>query len=488
MGQVIGSKGLPKRANLNALSLLGTPEANEYILVSSDNSMQSNGQGNFDCYIIGDGSTAADSLTLHSLSDSTPTSGSNNSITSGAVYSFKQKVDAKIENIKVIDDAGWYLIDSNGNVAQKYDADGIDFAKVSTHAVNLIKTAIGSNNEYLGSVADEGFYLIDNNGNIAMSYTSNGLNVASVTNAFLDLIGISNYAEMLNKQKASGTTYNQQVLLLGDSLTQGQGTGRVYGAYLAELLPSYTIINKGEGGERIQDLMARMNVKFAVTNTDITIPASGSVNIGVLYSELDGQYLDILKQNSSVVNPVMFHGVAGTISQSGGTYTFTRTTDGDTSITAPSGSVLYMNEGMNLLDYEICIIWIGQNGLWDDVDTYVSYIKQLVAALKTEHYIVIPPTNRNYSYNSNTYCYYDYADMNTAMTEAFGDHYLDMLGYLCTDALTDAGITATDDDNTAIADYLVPPSLLYDSVHFTATGYEVIANKIYSHLETLKYI
>lgn len=67
MGQIIGGAAKPKRCNLNKLSQLETPAAGEHILVSSDNSMNAAGQGNFDCYIVGDGIKAATALTLRSL-------------------------------------------------------------------------------------------------------------------------------------------------------------------------------------------------------------------------------------------------------------------------------------------------------------------------------------------------------------------------------------------------------------------------------------
>ena len=71
MGQIVSSAAKPKRCNLNKLSQLGTPAAGEYILVSYDNSMTANGQGNFDRYIMGDGRTAATALELKYLDDST---------------------------------------------------------------------------------------------------------------------------------------------------------------------------------------------------------------------------------------------------------------------------------------------------------------------------------------------------------------------------------------------------------------------------------
>ena len=67
MGQIVSSAAKPKRCNANQLSQVPTPAAGEYILVSSDNSMNAAGQGNFDCYIVGDGTTAASSLAVNKI-------------------------------------------------------------------------------------------------------------------------------------------------------------------------------------------------------------------------------------------------------------------------------------------------------------------------------------------------------------------------------------------------------------------------------------
>lgn len=76
MGQIVGGAAKPKRCNINQLSQLGTPAAGEHILVSSDNSMNAAGQGNFDCYIVGDGTTAATALEIKMINpeiyESTP--------------------------------------------------------------------------------------------------------------------------------------------------------------------------------------------------------------------------------------------------------------------------------------------------------------------------------------------------------------------------------------------------------------------------------
>lgn len=70
MGQIVTKNAKPKRANLNAIwtgSLANyIPDNGEYILVSSDNSMNQHGDGKFDAYIVGDGTAKASELPIHS--------------------------------------------------------------------------------------------------------------------------------------------------------------------------------------------------------------------------------------------------------------------------------------------------------------------------------------------------------------------------------------------------------------------------------------
>lgn len=65
MGQIAGKYDFLSRVNLKDLSTIPTPAAGEHILVSSNNSMNAAGQGCFDSYVVGDGTTAATSLELH---------------------------------------------------------------------------------------------------------------------------------------------------------------------------------------------------------------------------------------------------------------------------------------------------------------------------------------------------------------------------------------------------------------------------------------
>lgn len=69
MGQIVTKNARPKRANLIAIQTGSwsdyVPSANEFILVDTTNSMTEGGEGKFDAYIVGDGTTKARDLKLY---------------------------------------------------------------------------------------------------------------------------------------------------------------------------------------------------------------------------------------------------------------------------------------------------------------------------------------------------------------------------------------------------------------------------------------
>ncbi len=128
MGQIIGGAAKPKRCNLNKLSQLGTPAAGEYILVSSDNSMNAAGQGDFDAYVVGDGHTAATELPLKKTYandvDNEPTAGSDNLVKSGGVANaiwylpldFANNLEVGSITLRT---TGWSYVDNSDRVRTK---------------------------------------------------------------------------------------------------------------------------------------------------------------------------------------------------------------------------------------------------------------------------------------------------------------------------------------------------------------------------------
>lgn len=119
MGQIVIKSQKPKYCNLVAVT---TGSKKDYILSSSEiwlvdttNSSKTNGSGKYDKYIIGDDSHTASYLATNALMniddvqqikiDSTPTSGSDNAVSSGGVYQAIQNIDisGKVDASNAID-------------------------------------------------------------------------------------------------------------------------------------------------------------------------------------------------------------------------------------------------------------------------------------------------------------------------------------------------------------------------------------------------
>lgn len=181
MGQIVSSAAKPKRCNANQLGQVPTPAAGEYILVSSDNSMNAAGQGYFDSYIIGDGSTAATALPLHYINkiDRKPTSGSDNAVASGGVYDV---VEPLRDAIRVIENqTAFYFTDGDGNVIAKIDSLGVNSAKFNICDANgnVLATITQNSLQKLDSLYENGTGISafsDGYGNIICKLDRNGVN------------------------------------------------------------------------------------------------------------------------------------------------------------------------------------------------------------------------------------------------------------------------------------------------------------------------
>lgn len=73
------------------------------------------------------------------------------------------------------------------------------------------------------------------------------------------------------------------------------------------------------------------------------------------------------------------------------------------------------------------------------------------------------------------------------MTLHFGRHYINQRKYMLEYGLSDAGITPTVEDTAAISQGKIPPSLLYDDVHYNDKGYNIIANLVVERGKELGY-
>lgn len=132
MGQIVGKISDIYRCNLRAIQTGGTKAntvlaADEVWLVDSTNSLSSAFSGDCDCYIIGNGSTAASSLTLHKMKDKLLDEQLNGY--DGIVITEQQQTDV----------AGYYNLNNSTLTASRLSSETAHCAKISAVAGDVFK-------------------------------------------------------------------------------------------------------------------------------------------------------------------------------------------------------------------------------------------------------------------------------------------------------------------------------------------------------------
>jgi len=90
-----------------------------------------------------------------------------------------------VADYQAVSEDGWHISDGQFNVALRYDTNGLDAAKLSSHFMSLL---------HLSQVAEDGWHLVDEQLNIALKYDADGLDVAKVSDHFVELLKQSGIA------------------------------------------------------------------------------------------------------------------------------------------------------------------------------------------------------------------------------------------------------------------------------------------------------
>lgn len=295
---------------------------------------------------------------------------------------------------------------------------------------------------------------------------------------------VVNKIEIINISKING---KETVNCWGDSLTRGVGVGDSYSKAfpyaLYGLLDGREVINCGVGGENTINIASRQGGLPNIVKP-FTIPANAS-KVEVKLTNIYGGSTGILLQGGSAldpitgkyvmtaqINPCSINGVEGTLTYENGKYYFSRSENGESVIVyRPTPLITYAMKSMR---DNINIIWIGTNGgfttsveLIECIDAMIDYMspinkKYIVIGI---HHLVSTVTETFETIEKN-------------MTLHFGRHYINQRKYMLEYGLSDAGITPTVEDTTAISQGKIPPSLLYDEVHYNDKGYNIIANLV----------
>lgn len=281
------------------------------------------------------------------------------------------------------------------------------------------------------------------------------------------------------------------VTCYGDSVTEGMSMAleNKYPTVLQNLLGDhYTVLNAGDGGERTTCIMARQGALKLYTKKEINFAKSqdtllidqGTGRGVVAENGLEPRWTSPFGRDLPI-GKVTIDGASYTLEFKNFNWstceceTYLIRDDAGKAVTIPKGTEVILDiTSVSKSNY--CDIYLmGFNGTWSSVDDLVAQYQQMIDYRDNDRYLlVIPLWEKN-----------NRPEMYSKFKAAFGDHAVDLVQYCVDGGMQDLGMTLTAEDQTCLANNILPYSLkLYGSsnksdVHLSANGYKVLANALY---------
>ena len=275
-----------------------------------------------------------------------------------------------------------------------------------------------------------------------------------------------------------------EVLPVHADMTKISGWGSSTMGSLSSLLSAIagrlgaSYYNGGVGSQMVRQIAARLgSVPALVTVTGGSIPASGA--IGVTLSNVP--YMSNLSYEGTL------GGVLGTISASGGAYTFTRSSAGD-AVPIAADTPFLPTAGLQHRD-SVAVLNMGKNDLTPGVpvssrDLVIKYTNDSfdwLAPLHARRLVMGHFVNRDEPPESGQRGHIN--AVNAAYAARYGDLYFDLQGYLMSAQVwADTGVTPTTADLDSQAIGNLPPSLAVDAAHTNGAANAAISRKIEQRL------
>lgn len=144
---------------------------------------------------------------------------------------------------------------------------------------------------------------------------------------------------------------------------------------------------------------------------------------------------------------------------------------------------------------DILILEMGSNGGWDDYEDLISQYQSIIDYTGCSNYIIVGDTDdpgksladdEDYDYNADDQNI-EYTEWESALQEAFGEHFINTREYLIKNGLRDCGLRENTLDKIYRAFGCISVKLRSDWTHFNAYGYYSKGIAIYQKGRELGY-
>ena len=280
----------------------------------------------------------------------------------------------------------------------------------------------------------------------------------------------------------SGSKYikpSRNLWCLGDSLTAGAGGQITWREALPSLLTKSRIItNWAIGGQTSTQIAARAGAyNTLLTLTGNQIPSSGSVAVS-------SRTVSLLTSQGSQSITGTLNSIAGTLARDGSdNYTFTRTTSGTATYTAPNSPFI---PDIQQHDFDTFIIFLGRNNLSlpNDIIRDIDACVALQKTIEKRFLIITPPnggtltTGQSTSEGTGSSTLTNIKQVEDYVVQKYGDKVLKVREF------SYQFNNGSADDLDDVAKETVPRSLRIDSVHWTTAFHAHVAQWVANQINT----
>ena len=330
-------------------------------------------------------------------------------------------------------------------------------------------------------------------------------------------------------EKIEIPTYNTQksITVWGDSITWGSAasnSNKCYAMILKSLLAQNgvdaDVVNCGVGGETFQNILVRQGAFGFYLSEDITLPHNKSeIVIQTITNYIldrkfkntwygDDSYFGLLLQGENgrgseaeeykTVNPIYANGHKCKMSYNGNQQNATINLCLDEDVTndviIKKGTLLYCHGNSFKSDISVFSIgtndgWtIKSNGVFDaekSAENYINMIDLAIGKAGTSKVIICSPYGGTALRTAGVE---GLKVLESALAKHFGSRFFNWREYLVNYGLSDAGLSATEQDLKDINEGKCPSSLLSDGLHPNDKGHEVIGKMLYEIMKLNGFI
>ncbi|MBQ4562707.1 MAG: S-layer homology domain-containing protein [Clostridia bacterium] len=266
-----------------------------------------------------------------------------------------------------------------------------------------------------------------------------------------------------------------RVVIFGDSMSQRLEKDPLRSKYL-----KIPVQNYGIGGEMAEAGGFRQG-SIPIYAEPMTIPADKTPVPVTLVTD-NGDTKDLGHFGDGVSNEFIIAGVKGKVIHNDDGAFFTRNTEGE-AVEVNTRTRIITPAMQDRRENDILVIWTGSNNRYNSESAYklVNTINEMIKYHPTDEYVIVGLTSKDYMP--------DVDGVNDVLREAYGEHFVDVRAYLMTEqCLLDNGITPTQADYDNMAKGEIPASLLADTIHGTATFYDIVSKMIADMIKENGYL